>query len=296
MDFSSLLSKEIERKRTLAGEKRANKRAKPEDAMRPEGPQESPESRQEQEIQGHQYTPEETALMASVSDEQLETQLKHLDEACDPGTSKLDKIRRVEVVVRLRKKNETYRLQLEKEDAVDKTIQLEDIANGARDKLHTQVRAYIKQLVKEWEHEVDLKAAAGARLDDGVDEETAAVESARLRDTKKDLVSLLYKLRTDRLSLTVLTSLCTVIYYLQIHDYRRANESYMKLSIGNVAWPIGVKGVGIHERSAALKITGENKNTAANIMLDDKTRRWITAVKRLVSFAERKWPSTPSSS
>lgn len=58
----------------------------------------------------------------------------------------------------------------------------------------------------------------------------------------------------------------------------------MKLSIGNVAWPIGVTSVGIHARSAHSKIQGGRN--AANIMIDERTRLWITSIKRLITFEE----------
>lgn len=298
MDFSSLLSKEIDKKRKLADETKKNKKVKAEDevkiidsVLRTSTSEKDTLEKNDRQV----YTPEETTLINSISDEQLNAKLEQFDERCDADSSRLDKIRKVEVLLRLQKKNEEYRIQLEKEAATDRTIKLEDVTSSdAREKLHTQVRMYIKYMLKEWENEVQLKTEGFSRIqdDDERDDEEVSVarQSSMLLDTKKDLVRLLYKLRTQKLTDSMLTSLCTIMYYLQVHDYRRANESYMKLSIGNVAWPIGVKGVGIHERSAALKITGENKQNSANIMLDDKTRRWITAIKRLISFAERKWP------
>ncbi|CUM55030.1 unnamed protein product [Debaryomyces tyrocola] len=300
MDFSSLLSKEIDKKRKLADETKKNKKVKAEDEVKfieaDTVPRATTSEKNTLEKDDKQvYTPEEMTLINSISDEQLDAKLEQFDERGDADSTKLDKIRKVEVLLRLQKKNEVYRIQLEKEAATDPTIKLEDITSSdAREKLHTQVRMYVKYMVKEWENDVQLKTEGFSSIrgdeEREDEEESVARQSSMLLDTKKDLVRLLYKLRTQKLTDSMLTSLCTIIYYLQVRDYRRANESYMKLSIGNVAWPIGVKGVGIHERSAALKITGENKQNSANIMLDDKTRRWITAIKRLISFAERKWP------
>lgn len=300
MDFSSLLSKEIDKKRKLADETKKNKKVKAEDEVKfieaDTVPRATTSEKNTLEKDDKQvYTPEEMTLINSISDEQLDAKLEQFDERGDADSTKLDKIRKVEVLLRLQKKNEVYRIQLEKEAATDRTIKLEDITSSdARENLHTQVRMYVKYMVKEWENDVQLKTEGFSSIRDDEEredeEESVARQSSMLLDTKKDLVRLLYKLRTQKLTDSMLTSLCTIIYYLQVRDYRRANESYMKLSIGNVAWPIGVKGVGIHERSAALKITGENKQNSANIMLDDKTRRWITAIKRLISFAERKWP------
>lgn len=300
MDFSSLLSKEIDKKRKLADETKKNKKVKAEDEVKiieadtvPRATNSENNTLEKNDKQV--YTPEEMTLINSISDEQLDAKLDQFDERGDADRTKLDKIRKVEVLLHLQKKNEVYRIQLETEAATDRTIKLEDITSSdAREKLHTQVRMYVKYMVKEWENDVQLKTEGFSSIRDDEEredeEESVARQSSMLLDTKKDLVRLLYKLRTRKLTDSMLTSLCTIMYYLQVRDYRRANESYMKLSIGNVAWPIGVKGVGIHERSAALKITGENKQNSANIMLDDKTRRWITAIKRLISFAERKWP------
>lgn len=298
MDFSSLLSKEIDKKRKLADETKKNKKVKAEDEVNIIEADTVPRATNSDTLEKNNrqvYTPEETTLINSISDEQLDAKLEQLGERCNTGSTKLDKIRKVEVLLRLQKKNEVYGIQLEREKVTDRTIKLEDITSSdAREKLHTQVRMYVKYMVKEWENDVQLKAEGFSSIRDDEEredeEESVARQSSMLLDTKKDLVRLLYKLRTQKLTDSMLTSLCTIMYYLQVRDYRRANESYMKLSIGNVAWPIGVKGVGIHERSAALKITGENKQNSANIMLDDKTRRWITAIKRLISFAERKWP------
>ena len=104
-------------------------------------------------------------------------------------------------------------------------------------------------------------------------------------DTKKALFPLLLQLRKCELPSDLLISLATVLYHLQQpKETNLAVQSYMKLSIGNVAWPIGVTSVGIHARSAHSKIQGGQN--AANIMIDERTRLWITSIKRLITFEE----------
>ncbi|QHS73328.1 mRNA splicing protein PRP18 [Saccharomyces paradoxus] len=104
-------------------------------------------------------------------------------------------------------------------------------------------------------------------------------------DTKKALFPLLLQLRRGQLASDLLISLATVLYHLQQpKEINLAVQSYMKLSIGNVAWPIGVTSVGIHARSAHSKIQGGRN--AANIMIDERTRLWITSIKRLITFEE----------
>jgi pre-mRNA-splicing factor 18 len=59
-------------------------------------------------------------------------------------------------------------------------------------------------------------------------------------------------------------------------NYLAANDVYLKLAIGNAAWPIGVTSVGIHERSAREKISHVgNASGKAHIMNDEVTRKWV---------------------
>ena len=70
-----------------------------------------------------------------------------------------------------------------------------------------------------------------------------------------------------------------------------AGDAYIRMAIGNAAWPIGVTAVGLHMRAAREKV-GEGKQ--AHVMNDESQRKYITTLKRLVSFAQRKYPSDPS--
>lgn len=213
-------------------------------------------------------------LTSTISNEQLNSKLDEFGELVnEPGLSKLQKIKKLQILMTFEAKHEKYKVQIDKEsklseDPLLKQIDLLHIADAERhrDILQVQLRVLLKDIVSKWE------AGVGKDAD-------------LLEETKRDLVLLLYRLRANKLSRDMLTSLATILYYIQHEDFRRANESYMKLSIGNVAWPIGIRDVGIHARSATLKITGE-KN-AANIMINDKTRRWITSIKRLLTYSER---------
>ena len=62
------------------------------------------------------------------------------------------------------------------------------------------------------------------------------------------------------------------------------------MAIGNAPWPIGVTSVGIHERSAREKIQAQ---TTAHVMQDEQTRKYLQSVKRLITFAQRKYPTAP---
>jgi pre-mRNA-splicing factor 18 len=83
-----------------------------------------------------------------------------------------------------------------------------------------------------------------------------------------------------------------------------AHDSYLKMAIGNAPWPMvrksvgnrfltikGVTMVGIHERSAREKI---HSNQIAHVLNDESQRKFIQAVKRLMTFCQRKYPTDPS--
>lgn len=42
----------------------------------------------------------------------------------------------------------------------------------------------------------------------------------------------------------MLTRIAEIVHYMQKREYQRANDAYLRLSIGNAPWPIGVTMVG----------------------------------------------------
>lgn len=223
-------------------------------------------------------SPEEVELLNSITETQLDAKLKQLNEF-NPSDSKLTKIKKLQILMQTEDRKQKYREVIERESELYskpelKIIGLDLIADieSNKQRIHTLLRVALKDILTEWEIDVE-----------GQDPDEDSLEL--LQETKKDMIKLLYKLRSFKLNIDMLTSLATIVHYIQENEYRRANESYMKLSIGNVAWPIGVQDVGIHARSADTKITGLTKSS--NILIDDKTRRWITAVKRLITYKEK---------
>ena len=68
-----------------------------------------------------------------------------------------------------------------------------------------------------------------------------------------------------------------------------------RLCSGNEAWPIGVTSIGIHERSSREKISHVmNTGGAAHIMNDEATRKYLQAMKRLLTTMQRLFPTDPS--
>src|SRR6202008_126893 len=85
----------------------------------------------------------------------------------------------------------------------------------------------------------------------------------------------------------ILVNIVKICKDMQERNYVAAYDTYCELSIGNAPWPIGVTMVGIHDRSAREKI---GTNQVAHVLNDEKTRKWIQSMKRLMTFCQKKHP------
>lgn len=79
--------------------------------------------------------------------------------------------------------------------------------------------------------------------------------------------------------------LLKIISYCEEGEFVKAHDEYMDVSIGRAAWPIGVTMVGIHARSGRAKIESAN---VAHVMNSELQRKYLTSVKRLMSYAQKK--------
>lgn len=263
MDFGGLLGKEIERKRKKAKSKSVLKKHKPELQV---------ELLENSKPEEHAIQPTVDPLL-SINDAKLQESLQSLDKSHEEKLSKEEQLRTLEILVKQKRKNTQYQNYLEEETSVPDILTPEDVAQVSDEKIYRklclQVRKFIKVSLKMWEDNSDDKFTMPLLL-----------------ETKKDVVKLMYKLRSGKLRPEMVITLSTIVHDIQTEKFTKANESYMKLSIGNVAWPIGVRDVGIHARSADKKITGDDKSQVANIMKSEHTRRWIIAVKRIINWWE----------
>lgn len=166
----------------------------------------------------------------------------------------------------------------EKELAVDMEIQKSDIKTDSN-KVYMQMRATVRTILSEW--------------DQVLEDNTATTEEALevFNQTQAYCQPLLLSLRKKSLPDQLYPKLAELLMHLQQHRYREANDIYIKISIGNATWPIGVTAVGIHARSSRERITGygnekDSSIQIAHIMSDDATRKWLIAIKRFLTFAE----------
>jgi len=118
-------------------------------------------------------------------------------------------------------------------------------------------------------------------------------EMALFKQTKSDIRPLVFQLASkgkDPIPADIFAHLLKVQHLCEIRDYKKADEAYYQLAIGNAAWPMGVTMVGIHERSAREKISS---SSVAHVLNDETQRKYITAIKRLITFYVKRFPPPP---
>lgn len=111
------------------------------------------------------------------------------------------------------------------------------------------------------------------------------------KDTKTKLQPFFLRLRNNSIEQDILQKLENICKFCQDGNYVAANEEYLKVSIGNAAWPMGATMVGIHERAGREKISSDK---VAHIMNDETTRSYLHAIKRLITFSQSIYPVVPS--
>lgn len=109
------------------------------------------------------------------------------------------------------------------------------------------------------------------------------------RQSQVNILPLLEHLKNRSLEKDVIQKLVEICYLVICREYMQANDVYLRLSVGNAPWPIGVTMVGIHERSAREKISASHVAHALN---DEEQRKWIQGMKRIMTFSQNEWPSS----
>eukprot|EP00439_Symbiodinium_sp_Y106_P076325 s28_g15.t1 len=122
-------------------------------------------------------------------------------------------------------------------------------------------------------------------------QQTFKLEKAQYRQSKQYLKPLRRALRDGEVDAGVTFSLAEIAEQCGNRSYRAAKEAYMRLAIGNHPWPMGVTFVTFHDRANRHKI---GEGAQAHVLDDETTRKYVQMVKRLVTFAERRWPVDPT--
>lgn len=148
------------------------------------------------------------------------------------------------------------------------------------------VHAAIRKFMRLWYSEIDAISKEERRTKKG------RSLLVTYEQTKHWLQPLEKLLRKRKLSKTILDALQDIFDVAAQRDYMQAMSLYLeRLAIGNAPWPMGATQVGIHSRAAREKI-GEDK--IAHVMNDEQTRKYIQAIKRLLTVAQRHFPADAS--
>ena len=164
-----------------------------------------------------------------------------------------------------------------------KRIQFSKIPNLSADKI---VYKYFRSLLKEWEWDLNAR------------EDSEKMTSKGKMDTKtqkqcKDYIRPLFKLcKRKQVPADIIDKLLEMVQFCEDGNFRVAHDRYISTAIGNAAWPIGLTMVGIHERSGREKISTAK---VAHVMNNELQRKYLTSVKRLMTFAQKKRPDVPPS-
>ncbi|XP_013778601.1 pre-mRNA-splicing factor 18-like [Limulus polyphemus] len=149
------------------------------------------------------------------------------------------------------------------------------------------ILAFLKFLLQLW----------GRKLNSRPELEKTSVKgklaSATYTQTQAYLRPLLKRLKNRTIQEDILAHLVIIVKLLLNRDYVKASDSYLQMAIGNSPWPIGVTMVGIHARTGREKIFAQN---IAHVLNDETQRKFIQALKRLMTQCQRFYPTDPSRS
>lgn len=158
-----------------------------------------------------------------------------------------------------------------------------DLTN--EDDPHKRIYKYFKGLVKKWEEDMNHRP-------DAVKRSVAGRNELKTMKQCKDYIRPMFKLcKNRRMDESILTKLNRIVSFCLEEEFVRAHDTYIDISIGRAAWPIGVTMVGIHARTGRAKIESSN---VAHVMNSELQRKYLTSVKRLMSYAQKKSSAAPS--
>ncbi|CAF0825903.1 unnamed protein product [Rotaria sp. Silwood1] len=144
---------------------------------------------------------------------------------------------------------------------------------------------YFKFILKKWSQELNDRELEEKKSIQG------KIETALHSQTCAYMKPLFRKLKSNTLQDDILESLINVVNCVLKKNYIRANEFFLEMAIGNAPWPLGATMVGIHPRPGREKIASKH---VAHVLNDETQRKYIQAVKRLVSRAQKIYPNEPS--
>lgn len=169
---------------------------------------------------------------------------------------------------------------------VEKKEKKDEYKETSEDDPHKQIHHFFKSLLKQWEDELSKRPESTKRTITGKNE-TKTLKQC------KDYIRPLFKLCKNRkLEPSIMSHLLKIVTFCQEGEFVKAHDAYVDVSIGRAAWPIGVTMVGIHARTGRAKIESAN---VAHVMNSEVQRKYLTSVKRLMSYCQKLRPDVDPS-
>ncbi|KAJ8984259.1 hypothetical protein NQ317_007491 [Molorchus minor] len=159
------------------------------------------------------------------------------------------------------------------------------MGRGNREHDMTVIVHFIQLILEKWSEELQNRSAADKAGNKG------KLIHATNTQTQEYLKPLLRKLKNFTLPEDISDSLTEIVVHLLNRNYLKASDAYLQMAIGNAPWPIGVTMVGIHARTGREKIFSKN---VAHVMNDETQRKYIQALKRLMTKCQEYYPTDPS--
>ncbi|RGP77858.1 pre-mrna-splicing factor 18 [Fusarium longipes] len=216
-----------------------------------------------------------------VPEEELVEKLRALGEPVvlfgEKHAARVRRYRRLTTVITKGPIPTTLELVEEKDMKVDSELPKD---KEGRKWLFRQLASYFTMVLTEYERTMEAEKR-----------DTTASKTAynAMVQTRENMKPLFRKFEQGDVDDDILKPVVEIVQALQERRYVDANDGYLRLSIGNAAWPIGVTMVGIHERSAREKLHNSEKG---HVMGDEVTRKYLQSIKRCLTFAQVRWPPT----
>ncbi|KAL1505174.1 hypothetical protein ABEB36_004796 [Hypothenemus hampei] len=159
------------------------------------------------------------------------------------------------------------------------------MGRGSREHDMITIVHFIQHILFKWNQQLQNRSQEEKMSTKG------KIQGATYQQTQVYLKPLLRKLKTFSLPEDISDSLTEIVVHLFNRNYLKASDAYLQMAIGNAPWPIGVTMVGIHARTGREKIFSKN---VAHVMNDETQRKYIQALKRLMTRCQEYYPTDPS--
>ncbi|KAI3649039.1 hypothetical protein MP228_006893 [Amoeboaphelidium protococcarum] len=173
--------------------------------------------------------------------------------------------------------------------SISKTLAINDPS-----KCQKLLYVYFKKLLMEWDEYITVKEeekyeASSTEAADTGEKNKDLVNERKLFNTSQDYMKpFFHMLKAKKMEGEILQHVACIAQNIYACDFAKALDYYMKLSIGNKAWPIGITAAILHERKALDRISGRNISHPLN---NETVRRWVQCLKRLITFKEKMYLS-----